>query len=287
MKSLPPGWRLAELEELQAPESGAITDGPFGSKLTSAHYSSSGARVIRLQNIGDGVYRDADAFIPEPYFESLRKHAVRPGDLLIASLGEDSPRACLAPPHLGPAIVKADCIRVRLADDVHPRWVMYAMQEPGLRKWAKGQLHGVGRPRLGLTTIRRLPVPLPPLPEQRRITKCWTTTSPASTPHPRVLTRHVGDRRFSSMQQYRGSSVKLRTWEAGRSYPWALSPPTSSDRSSTAHSVRTRRAATTRSAALESSDSRTSATGSFVKVMPSSAMSTTGHSPAMTYARET
>ena len=29
-------------------------DGPFGSNLKTAHYASSSARVIRLQNIGDG-----------------------------------------------------------------------------------------------------------------------------------------------------------------------------------------------------------------------------------------
>lgn len=38
-----------------------------------------------------------------------------------------------------------------------------------MRKWAGDQLHGVGRPRLGLKVIRALPVPLPPVSEQRRI----------------------------------------------------------------------------------------------------------------------
>ena len=46
---------------------------------------------------------------------------------------------------------------------------MYAMQRPALRKWAEDHRHGVGRPRLGLKTIREIPVPLPPLKEQRRV----------------------------------------------------------------------------------------------------------------------
>ncbi|MBM0275748.1 restriction endonuclease subunit S [Micromonospora tarensis] len=165
----PVGWRLVTLNDLQADEPRAITDGPFGSNLTSAHYTDSGPRVVRLQNIGDGVFHDLPARISEAHFQVLRAHEVLAGDLLVASLGETLPRACLAPANLGPAIVKADCIRVRLSQKVDNRWVMYAMQRPKVRKWADEHRHGVGRPRLGLKVIRQIPVPLPPLDEQRRI----------------------------------------------------------------------------------------------------------------------
>jgi type I restriction enzyme S subunit len=169
MSDLPAGWAWTTLNDLQAPEKGAITDGPFGSNLTSSHYTAAGARVIRLQNIGDGRFVDARAFVSMDHFRSLQKHAVIKDDLLVASLGERLPRACLAPDLLGPAIVKADCIRVRLSSSVDPRWVLYVLQTPRLRRWTEDQVHGVGRPRLGLKVIRSLPIPLPPLDEQRRI----------------------------------------------------------------------------------------------------------------------
>ncbi|MDX6257163.1 MAG: type restriction enzyme subunit [Frankiales bacterium] len=169
MNNLPRDWDLVSLNELQADEPRAITDGPFGSHLTSAHYTEQGPRVVRLQNIGDGRFVDARAHISRQHFESLRAHEVVAGDLLVASLGHDPPRACLAPSALGPAIVKADCIRVRLKASVDPRWVMYALQTPAVRRWASNKMYGVGRPRLGLKTIRAIPVPLPPLGEQRRI----------------------------------------------------------------------------------------------------------------------
>lgn len=163
-------WPVVPLEALAAVGSRAITDGPFGSNLARRHYMSEGPRVVRLQNIGDGVFRDERAHISEEHFESLRKHEVLVGDLLIASLGEVLPRACLAPATLGPAIVKADCIRVRLNDVVvDPRWVLYALQRPAARAWAEAQTHGVGRPRLGLKGIRQVPIPFPALAEQRRI----------------------------------------------------------------------------------------------------------------------
>ena len=95
-------WAVATLNDLQADEPRAITDGPFGSNLASRHYTESGPRVVRLQNIGDGRFIDERAHISEEHFESLRAHEVLPGDLLVASLGEVLPRACLAPATLGP-----------------------------------------------------------------------------------------------------------------------------------------------------------------------------------------
>ena len=89
-----------------------ISDGPFGSSLTSAHYTDAGARVVRLGNIGFFEFKnDDEAFISITHYLSLLKHRVREGNLLIAGLGDSKNhvgRACVAP-DLGPSIVKADC----------------------------------------------------------------------------------------------------------------------------------------------------------------------------------
>lgn len=169
MTDLPEGWEWTRLEELLAAQPRAITDGPFGSNLKSAHYVESGPRVIRLQNIGFGQFVDARAHIAQEHFETLRAHEVVGGDLVLASLGEDLPRACIIPNAVGPAIVKADCIRVRLHPGIDSRYVNYAMQRPALRGAVRDQVHGVGRPRLGMGGIRELAIPLPPLAEQERI----------------------------------------------------------------------------------------------------------------------
>jgi type I restriction enzyme S subunit len=166
---LPSGWQMVTLNDLQADEPRAITDGPFGSNLTSAHYTAFGARVIRLQNVGDGDFKDIESYVSLSHFGTLRNYEARQGDLVVASLGDDLPRACIVPRLGTPAIVKADCIRARLADNVDPRWVLYMLLAPQTKKWAAEQLHGVGRQRLGLKVIRRIPVPLPPFKEQQRI----------------------------------------------------------------------------------------------------------------------
>lgn len=169
MSGLPPGWAWATLDELAAPEPGAITDGPFGSNLRSDHYTASGARVIRLQNIGDGEFRDDRSYISLERFQLLRKHEIRAGDLAFASLSDTPPRVCIMPRLTEPAIVKADCIRVRLHPEVSPYWVLSALMAEPTRTSLRGLIKGVGRPRLGLGHIRAIAIPVPPSSEQQRI----------------------------------------------------------------------------------------------------------------------
>jgi type I restriction enzyme S subunit len=167
---LPSGWCWVSLGELASPEQNAITDGPFGSNLKTAHYTNSGPRVIRLQNIGDGIFRDEEAHISEGHFENLRKHQVNAGDLVIAALGESLPRACVIPAWLGPAIVKADCIRFKPDERVvSSLYLNYALNNEDARRRASAIIHGVGRPRLNLTEIKSIQVPLAPPPEQARL----------------------------------------------------------------------------------------------------------------------
>lgn len=157
------GWTWRKVADLAADEPNAITDGPFGSKLKTEHYVESGPRVVRLQNIGDCEFIDAKACISDEHYRTLLKHQVRPGDLVIAALGERLPRACIIPRDFGPAIVKADCIRLKVNENIaSPKFVLYALNAPAVQVQAASIIHGVGRPRLNQAEIKSLAIPLPP-----------------------------------------------------------------------------------------------------------------------------
>jgi len=166
---LPEGWTWATVDQLAAPEPNSITDGPFGSNLKTEHYVATGPRVIRLQNIGDGVYIDERAHISTAHFERLQKHRAFANDLVIAGFGENPPRSCIIPKTLGPAIVKADCIRFKPHNSVAPKYMNAALNSDTVRKRTKGMVHGIGRPRLNLGEIKSIVLPLPPFAEQTRI----------------------------------------------------------------------------------------------------------------------
>ena len=171
LPSLPSGWAWATLDQLASPEQHAITDGPFGSNLKTSHYTTSGPRVIRLQNIGDGEFVDAEAHISHDHFRTLKKYQASPGDIIFASLGTDLPRSCVLPDHVGPAIVKADCVRFRPSAEMSTACIHYFANANPTRQRTKRLIHGVGRPRLGLSSLRTVAIPVAPLQEQRAIAK--------------------------------------------------------------------------------------------------------------------
>jgi hypothetical protein len=81
----PKGWPTARVGNLAE----KISDGPFGSNLKTAHYTSAGVRVFRLQNIGVGFLLDDDqVFVSEKHFSNLQKHECLPGDVIIGTLGD-------------------------------------------------------------------------------------------------------------------------------------------------------------------------------------------------------
>jgi type I restriction enzyme, S subunit len=152
---------------------GSITDGPFGSSLTSSHYSDSGVRIVRLGNIGRGTFRDKDqAFIPLIRLADLARHCVNAGDLLIAGLGDTSNhvgRACVAP-DLGPAIVKADCYCAQvLPDRALADYLALFLSSPTGADSVALAARGTTRSRINLDIAKEVLVPLIPLKAQRRI----------------------------------------------------------------------------------------------------------------------
>ena len=142
----------------------SIVDGPFGSSLTSAHYSDEGARVIRLGNIGVNEFKDGDAaFIPLDYAEELEAHAVEQGDVVVAGLGDDKMplgRAAVVPA-LGPAIVKADCYRLRPNEQVSAAYLAWVMSAPQTRSQIMLLARGSTRARLNTKVVQQVEVPFP------------------------------------------------------------------------------------------------------------------------------
>lgn len=149
-------------------------DGPFGSGLKSEHYTDSGVRVIRLQNIRrDGFNGTDEAFIDNDYYSrELSGHDVVVGDVLIAGLGDDRNtvgRACVAPVGIEPAMVKADCFRYRMnTAQALPDFVATALSASS--ESDAGVLStGSTRSRVPLSVMATRKLPLPPLIEQFEI----------------------------------------------------------------------------------------------------------------------
>lgn len=153
----------------------AITDGPFGSGLTSGHYSDDGARVIRLGNVDRARFRTDDkAFIPLEYFYTLRQYEARAGDLVVAALGDQNHplgRACVVPEGIGPAMVKADCYRLRLDQRcISHEYAAWMLSSPVISEYIRLLARGATRARINLDVVREVSLPVPSTKDQRRVT---------------------------------------------------------------------------------------------------------------------
>ncbi|XYI04213.1 restriction endonuclease subunit S [Sorangium sp. So ce1128] len=162
----------------------SAVDGPFGSNLKTEHYvTEPGVRVVRLQNIEAGRFNDDDkAWISQGHARTLGQHDVRHGDVLVASLGDERhpfARACLYPHH-SPAVVKADCFRLRLdSRRASNGYVMRTLNVGSLRSGLNRLAQGVTRDRVNLGNLLRFCVPVPPVDEQEIIAEALDTLDDA------------------------------------------------------------------------------------------------------------
>lgn len=145
----------------------SLADGPFGSAFSSSDYVDVGPAVIRLGNIGFDQFRGADlARVPSEIYDRFPNSHVRPGDLLIASLGDannHAGRACVAPADLGAAMVKGKCFVVKANHEVATERYLSALLSSPLGADSLVQ-QGTGATRSMLNFERllstRLPMPI-------------------------------------------------------------------------------------------------------------------------------
>jgi type I restriction enzyme S subunit len=162
-----------------------ITDGPFGSAFTSEDYVDAGHPVVRLGNVGFAEFKTGDvAFVPPSVFGRFPRCHVEPGDLLIASLGDErnhAGRATLAPTMPIQAMVKGKCFCARVDHArVDADFVAILLSSPfGADNMTRlGQ--GSTRQMINLQTVKESLWPMPDLDGQRQL-RIMFRTSEAKT----------------------------------------------------------------------------------------------------------
>lgn len=167
LPDLPPEWSWIAVENCAV----EISDGPFGSNLKSSDYVGFGVRVVRLENIGAGEFiEDKESFISHEKYEILKRHTVRPGDIVVASFINDAVRAALVPPSIPYAVNKADCFQVHcFGESLSAQFLLKCLGSRYFFKQLEQLVHGVGRPRINTTQLGESFVPLCSLPEQQEI----------------------------------------------------------------------------------------------------------------------
>jgi type I restriction enzyme S subunit len=146
-----------------------IQTGPFGSQLHAHEYQTQGIPVIMPRDLVDGGISEAViARISPEVSQRLSRHRVEVGDIVLARRGEIGRCALIKPENAG-WLCGTGCLRVRLVGDVLPEFVFRLIAAEENTRWLQQNAVGATMLNLSATILGRLPLSLPPLPEQRRI----------------------------------------------------------------------------------------------------------------------
>jgi len=155
-------WKQVRLDDLTDADSpityGVIKPGDTGDVLFIRGGDIAGGRVL------DNQLRTITSEVSEKY----RRTLLRGGELLICLVGQPG-QVAVAPPELAGANIARQVGLIRLRDGVDAEFISYFLQSPegqaSLGTYTGGSVQQV----INLGDLRTVNVPIPPLPEQRRM----------------------------------------------------------------------------------------------------------------------
>ena len=167
---IPEEWEMKTLFELAERKKELFDDGDW---IESEHITTQGIRLIQTGNIGVGRFTEKDTkkYIYEKSFTSLRCKQLRQGDLLVCRLADPAGRACVLPDIGEERIVTSVDVTIfrppsEMADRV---FLSNVFSTPEWFRAVSDRSGGTTHKRISRSALGRIPVPLPPLPEQRAI----------------------------------------------------------------------------------------------------------------------
>lgn len=165
---LPIGWSWATIPMLTGLD-GVFVDGDW---VESKDQDPEGeVRLVQLADIGDGHFRDrSERFLTRDKAHALRCTFLKPEDVLIARMPDPLGRACVFPGDVRPCVTVVDVCIVRSGrNEFSHRWLSAFINASPFRVAIAGLQSGSTRKRISRGNLSTIPVPVPPLSEQRRL----------------------------------------------------------------------------------------------------------------------
>ncbi|HHC6604726.1 TPA: restriction endonuclease subunit S [Vibrio parahaemolyticus] len=164
--SLPDGWKWHKLKALTTKIGSGAT--PKGGEKA---YKSSGISLIRSLNVHDCFFKEEKlAFIDDEQANGLKNVVVESGDVLLNITGASIARCCIVPNEFLPARVNQHVAIIRPTEYVDSKFLNYLIINPKFKAQLLWQgAGGATRQALTKAMVEELNIPLPSLPEQKRI----------------------------------------------------------------------------------------------------------------------
>ena len=162
---VPTSWVWSRLDN--------VCNGVFDCPHSTPQLTETGPFVVRTQDILTGVFRrEQSARVSEAtYTERIRRATPVSGDLLYSREGTYFGFAAEVPDHTKVCLGQRMVLIRPDSSRINHRFLRFWLNSPTMASHIHGYRDGTVAERLNLPTIRGLPIPLPPLAEQRAIAR--------------------------------------------------------------------------------------------------------------------
>lgn len=162
-------WPITKIKELGRRDHPVLKAGPFGSALTKSTYVKEGYKVYGQQEVLSGDINAKDYFISEDTFRKLESCAVQPDDILITMMGTVG-RILVIPQGAAVGIINPRLMRISVdSQKILPAYLASFLRTDSIQRLLENRAHGGTMQGLNAQAIETIELPLPSIPEQRRI----------------------------------------------------------------------------------------------------------------------
>ena len=171
---IPKDWDIRTIEEIKAKKPHSIAMGPFGSNITKDNFISSGVPVIRGGNLSSYRFNYSNlVFISEEKADSLKSSNAYPKDIVITHRGTLGQVGIIPENDIYPRYVVSQSQMKFSCDNLiaNPDFIFYFLKSPQgqislLQNTSTTGVPAIAQP---LTSLKKIPIPLPNLGEQEHI----------------------------------------------------------------------------------------------------------------------
>ena len=168
---VPVTWSWTDLISVASTNRFSIVDGPFGSDLKLTDYDVAGeVPVLTIAMMYDMRRALKARCITRAKFEQVKRSMVKGGDILVAKIGNTYGLTSLYPLDYPIAIIPANMCKITPDNAlIATNYLKFWLESPIFRRYLDEIVAASAQPAFSVRNFKKLPIPMPPLEEQREI----------------------------------------------------------------------------------------------------------------------
>ncbi|QQS36931.1 MAG: restriction endonuclease subunit S [Ignavibacteriales bacterium] len=158
---LPPNWSWVKL--------GDVSKRIHYGYTASAQEKTVGPKLLRITDIQNGKVDWSEVPFCEITKEEVEKYLLKENDIVFARTGATVGKSFLIKGRIPKSVFASYLIRLQLLDKTLPAYIYLFFQSNNYWSQIKSNSAGIGQPNVNAQKLINLSIPLPPLPEQKKI----------------------------------------------------------------------------------------------------------------------